>query len=677
MNTRVTARNLLLIVFTFMIVSQVLYTWQNIKMFRGSYTSLTNEQVQELGEVIRNEISHAIQYGLPIERIGRVDLFLQDIVDANPNLAFIDITKEGEPLYSASRTRESLRAVSVPIPAADGGTAATIHLGINKAIERHTRRILFDLCTIVAAALIIIYELLIFLSSRLINIPGEEAVALANCQISNLKSIRYRTSAYELIPFLAQIEETVESIQHKLRSLNAEIENLSARIREGGHLEKERILSLIERQRAAIAHLMEKKKGFAPIINPSHVRPIVFAFVVAANLHSSFLPFFAKELLDQPTFLSSIFSEKVLMGLPITVYMLTVTVAMILLGTRFFQEIRPFRTLTASLFCTAVGLVLCGLSRNMLHLIFARILCAAGLALIVIQCRQFIVDHTTSQNRAYHLAGYTTAFAGGLFCSIVLGGILADYFSYRIVYFIAAAVLVFVFIFTYIVFAEEAPATVQKDAPQGDVPTFLRHFIKDPSLMAVTLHGIITRIMLVGFLYYCLPIFLREKFTYSDIGRVMMTYGLTSILLATSLNRYVKGVEQSRSAVFITNMILGAALLLFYFLEFQDAFHYALAGVVTLVVMGISNSITFPSQINLLLSTDTVAKIGSRTPMALYQSFEKIGSALGPLIFGYLAAETGIRRAIGIGGMICIGGNLLFILLYRPTEIEAARERIE
>lgn len=670
MNTEITARRLLLIIFIFMVVSQILYTYQNINMFRYRYSELTEEQLKGLGEVIRNEISNALKYNIPLESLGQVNPFLQDIVDSTPNISHIEIVKQGKTLYGASKPGESLNVIKVPIFGKDRKTVATILLGSNKVIEEHTRRIFFDLCTIVAAALIITYELLLFFTSLLVNVPGKEATLVANCQLSNLKPLEYATSSYEFGFFLSETRLAVEKVRQKLLALKSETRQLAQTISEGANKRKQKLLDVVNNQEEMISGLLRGKADFRPVVNPAHVRPMVFTFVLSANLHSCFLPHFAKDLLGKHTFLSDYFSVDVLMGLPITAYMATVMMAMTLMGTGPFQKIRPFPSIAISLLSTAAGLVLCGLSQNIVHLIAGRIFCGFGLAMIVIQCRQHIVDHSTSENRAYNLAGYTTAFSGGMFCSIVLGGILVDYFSYRIVYFIAAGLMVFVFLFTYAVFAGKEASAKESDKPEGNLSDFFKYCIRDKSLMVVAIHGIVTRIMFVGFLYYSLPVLLKIEFSYSDIGRIMMTYGLTCILLASWLNRYIKRVEQSRGLVFICNMVLGAALSAFYFLDLSGPLHFAIAGVGALIVMGISNSITFPSQINLLLMTDTAKKIGNRTPMALYQSFERIGSALGPIAFGFLASAMDIQRAIGIGGLIGIGGNLLFICVYRTGKSE-------
>ncbi len=108
---------------------------------------------------------------------------------------------------------------------------------------------------------------------------------------------------------------------------------------------------------------------------------------------------------------------------------------MLFMGSRWFkQKIHADYGIGIGTLCTSAGLVLCGLSNDILQLIAGRMLCAVGFAFIVIFCKQFIVARATAQNQAFHLAGFTAAFSGGLFCSIIIGSILVDYFSYRFVF---------------------------------------------------------------------------------------------------------------------------------------------------------------------------------------------------------------------------------------------------
>ena len=582
-------------------------------MFRSHYNALTDVQVKELGSFIQTQLSYGLKYNIPLERLGKVNDYLGAILNDTPDLSFIDIIKDGKPVFSASKSRESIRKIEVLITGKENLAVAAIHLGISMEVDRHSKRMLFDLCTIVLAVLILTYELLIYFSSRFIHIPGKEAIIAANTQLYNLFPLEHRVKSFEFYYLLSEIGSTVERTRQKLNHLNDKITKLSNFVESGTLKEKDKILDLIHTQKKKMNDLVLEKMKFKSIIHPSHARPIVFTFILAANLHSSFLPLFAQDLLDTPTFLTGLFSEKVLMGLPISAYMISVALSMVLFGTGSLRHMRPFNAISLSLVLSFFGFIFCAFSQNIIHLILARIICASGLALITLHRRQFVVDHSRQDNVTFYLAGYTMAFAGGMFCSIVIGGILSDYLNYRIVYFFAAFLLLFVFIFTFFVFSDKNVAhTVEKEA-RGNFSAFFSHFIKDRNAMAITLHGIVTRLIFVGFLYYSIPIFLKAKFSFSDIGRIMMLYGLTCIFLATYLNQNIKQIKHSLTAILSANTLLSIIFISFFFIKYDTPVYMALATAAGTIALGISNCVTFPSQIKILLNTQTVKKTYSFT----------------------------------------------------------------
>jgi predicted MFS family arabinose efflux permease len=313
------------------------------------------------------------------------------------------------------------------------------------------------------------------------------------------------------------------------------------------------------------------------------------------------------------------------------------------------------------------------LSNDILQLIAGRMLCAVGFAFIVIFCKQFIVARATAQNQAFHLAGFTAAFSGGLFCSIIIGSILVDYFSYRFAFFTAAAMVLLIFVFDYMILADKAdiqPASARPGEPDSSEPAGLTDFFKrgatDLNLVCVLLHGIFTRIIFIGYFYYSVPILLKPDFAYADIGRIMMFYTLPSVLLAGFLNRRIRQIRQSRISVVGSNILVGGVLILFYFFADGPVWLTAVSVIVTLLVLGISNSITFPAQSGLLLKTRTAREMGARTALAVYNSIERIGSSLGPVFFGFFAALYDIQTAIVMGGALCVLGNLVFWIFFKP-----------
>ncbi len=357
------------------------------------------------------------------------------------------------------------------------------------------------------------------------------------------------------------------------------------------------------------------------------------------------------------------------MGLPITCHMVMVFLFMLFMGSSAFKRRIPMSyAVGIGTFCTAAGLVICGLSNDIIQLIAGRMLCAVGFSFIVIYGKQFIVEHASAEKRSLHLAGFTAAFSGGLFCSIIIGSILADYFSYRFVFFSAAAIVLLIYVFDYMIMADKnsGTETAEQATEKVGLGSFFRAGMTDANLICVFIHGIFTRITFVGFFYFSLPVLLKPDFAYADIGRIMMFYSVPSILFASLLNKRIKQIRQSKTSVVGSNILVGIVLG-FFFLPMQGPIWLRAVFVIfSLLVLGVSNSITFPAQSALLLETRTAKTLGTRTTLSVYNSFERIGSSTGPLFYGFFTSLYGIVPAIVMGGVLCIVGNIIFFLFFNP-----------
>ena len=663
------SRRLIIIVILFVCLSHLLYMAANVNLFREEYEDQSITQIRELGEVIEKEIEYALDFGIPIRSLGGMNPFLASILESTPQLSYIRVSSGDDILFKAERGDETSREVTLPI-ISRGTTQAFIHLGLNRDLGRQTAAMLFDLITISIAGLIIAYEIIRFFASKLVETPFRKSIHAANTMAGDLTPFHPDRLPVEFYPFLSRLKAQILIRTRQVQHLHANLNHLTMAFLSRWYTGRQFFLAEVNKQRKKLNALVMPKVGKKPVSDPSQVRPIVFIFFFSISLQSSFLPIFSRELLARDTFLSALFSTEILMGLPITCYMIAVFFFMLFMGSNLFRKWIPLDyAIALGTLSASAGLVLCGLSNDILQLIFGRVLCAAGFAVVVIYCKQFIIAHSAAEDRAYYLAGFTSAFSGGLFCSIIIGSIMVEYFSYRLVFFSAAAIVLLIFVFDYMIMADKTVLDEpERNGQNLGLAGFFKSGITDKNLIFIMCHGIITRIIFVGYFYYCLPIFLKQDFSYGDIGRIMMFYGLPSILFAGLLNRQIKKIKHSLTWVAFSNIALGIVLVLFSYLTSGPAGVKAMAVILTLVLLGISNSITFPAQSSLLLSTPTARKQGARTALSVYNSFERVGSGLGPVFFGIFAARYGIVTAIEIGGGLCILGNLIFLILFRTQE---------
>jgi len=662
-------KRLIIIVIVFVCLTHLLYMVNNAAMFRQEYEAQSQVQIRELGEVVKSEIEYAMSFGIPVSSLGGMDSFLQGIVDNTPELAFIQVERRDKILFSAKRASSSTRDILVPI-LSDGQKTAVIRLGIGDEMKRRLFSMLFDLVTIVFAGLIITFEVIRFFAGKLITTPYMQSIQALN------KIIR-EMNPYQGISIPAEFQSFNNEILRQVGLRNRQLYQMVGNLKYAaiycndfvGH-RCDALVESIQAHQKDLQKLIGRTTRTTRMIEPSQVRPVVFLFFLGANIQSSFLPIFARELLEKKTVLSNLFSQEILMGLPITCHMTMVFIVMLFMGSRQFKKRIPVDyMISIGAFCTCAGLVICGFSETIIDLAAGRMLCAVGFSFIVIYCKQFIVQHATVETRSFHLAGFTAAFSGGLFCSIIIGSILADYFSYRFVFFCGAAIVLMIYVFDYMIMADKSAVDSSDPAEEtSGLGTFFARGVTDINLICVFIHGIFTRITFIGFFYFSLPILLKTDYSYADIGRMMMFYSVPSVLFGSAINKRIKEIGHSKMSVIGSNILVGI-FLIFFFIPMQESFWVKTLFIpFFLLVLGASNSITFPAQSALLLNTRTAQALGSRTTLSVYNSFERIGSALGPVFYGFFISRFGMLSAIAMGGALCILGNVIFFLFFNPDK---------
>lgn len=659
---------LISIVLIFVFFSLLLYMVPNALMFKREYERQSLSQLQELAQIIKKEMEYALDFGIPITSLGGMDRFLKGILDNTQELSLIQV-KTGETiLFEAKREKvRVIREFQVPI-ITQGQIVGRICLSMGNELYKQTYTMLFDLITIVIAGLIITYEIIRFFSSKLVTTPFYRALSCINAMARDMDPYKSGEIPGEFESFFDQVRSRVIIRNRQLQRLRCNMDHAASIFLSRVFHGRQAFMAELKKRRAALDHLARGKEKLKVTVDPSQIRPVVFLFFMGANFQASFLPLYSKQLLTTPTFLDGFFSSEILMGLPITCHMFTVFFVMMFMGSAAFNRWIPLHyNIGIGTFFSAAGLVMGGLSGDIVQLTLSRMLGAIGFAFIVVYTKQYIVEHTTEKNRAKHLAGFTAAFSGGLFCSVIIGSILVDYFSYRFTFFCAAAIVLLIYLFDYMILSDKTHGAreTESSGKENGLGEFFRTGLSDTNLICIFVHGIFTRITFIGFYYYAIPIFLKPDFSFGNIGRIMMFYTLPAVFLGSIINKHIKKTKQSKTSVVGSNILVGLILVMWPFSDSGPLWFKSLYVILALLLLGISNSITFPAQTSLLVDTRTAQTLGRRTALSVYSSFERIGSALGPVFYGYFAACYDITWAIVSGGILCIVGNLIFLGFFK------------
>ncbi|WP_247871966.1 MFS transporter [Azospirillum sp. TSO35-2] len=389
------------------------------------------------------------------------------------------------------------------------------------------------------------------------------------------------------------------------------------------------------------------------------MRFALFLFMLAEELSRSFLPLYARALYTPVPGLS----DTLVMGLPIGLFMLLVAVFTPVAGV-WADRFGSRRTLLLGTLPAVAGFAGTAMAQSLPELLLWRSACALGYAVMFIGAQGFIARHTPARHRARGMAQFVAAVIVAGLCGAPIGGILADHLGERATFLVSALLALA---------AAVAAATLlpaDRIEPSQARPVRLRDatgLLANPRFLALLLFSSVpTKLMLTGYLFYLVPVSLHAAGeTPAGIGRMMMTYGLTIVVLGPWVSRIAD--RTGRHALFAGLGGLVGGLGTLVILQ-APGVPGILAGIAAL---GGAHAFNNATQLALVpdVCREECARIGSTSVFAVYRLLERGGSVLGPLMAAALADRFGVQTALGaLGGlgMLC-GTAFCAVFLLAPN----------
>ncbi len=393
------------------------------------------------------------------------------------------------------------------------------------------------------------------------------------------------------------------------------------------------------------------------------IRMVSFVFFFAALIPLSFLPAYIETILG--TDASALFglSRESAIGLPITSYMLGVTLFIPLVGALSTRlSVRSLFFLSGSLFLG--GTLATAFAPGMIALIAARFVAGLGYGGIVINGSNLAVASTTEDNRSTGFGFWSAGFAAATICAISIGGVIVNRLGYRFGVLTAAGAAALLLVFVAF-FVEKSPARTRETARLGLRLEDILLLFRNRSLLANLLFsGIPFSLAYVGTFQYILPLYMGNSgISAANIGRILTVYGLIS--LATPLvSRLADRTRNEKRIIIIGNLVTGLSLVLFAVAEsfFGLEGSYVLL-VFVLLGMGFGGMMIDASEESFLTSAPEAAELGEAKLLGLYATFEKIASVVVPLLAGALVAFLGYSGSLGVIGAITVAAAVLFAVM--------------
>src|SRR5690606_18914225 len=135
-------------------------------------------------------------------------------------------------------------------------------------------------------------------------------------------------------------------------------------------------------------------------------------------------------------------SAEILVGLPISIYMLALAVATPISGT-WVDRFGARRIFLIGLLPAIAGFVGCAFAAGVLDLLLARTASAVGYAMITIAAQGYMAQAAGRQKRTQGMSTFIGVLMAASICGTAVGGIVADRVGYRAVFLLAAIVALF------------------------------------------------------------------------------------------------------------------------------------------------------------------------------------------------------------------------------------------
>jgi MFS family permease len=654
------------------------------RTFENALAPQMAAKVASVGSSIRALVLRAVDNGIPFDSLYGVTDRFAEIKDEVPEVSYIAITDtQGRVMHRSAADPEGAAAhfssaavldllhtpqavaplarvggeylISMPIVAGEQALGV-LHLGVDvRFVDNIVLDMLYDVVVVLVVTLFFTLELLHFLAGAKLEASlrslGE---TFERGGSGNFTTPRDNRAGQAFGALLKLMDGTLARINAAFGALARDVEDgrrVPAHERHPGlAVAQSGLAGLAQRFKFGIG----QAASTADDSQLAKIRAPLFMFILAEELTRSFLPGYVKELLVPVPGIS----PQLIVGLPITLFMLIVAIGQPFLGV-YCERVGHRRTMLVGAAVATVGFVATALAHNVLDLLLWRSLCAVGYAMVFVAGQAYVLDHATPANRARSFALFVGAIMAATVCGPSIGGILADNVGVRPTFFIAALL------------AAGSIAVIRGLPRKGELQSG-RAAVRLPKMaeigalvlnsrfMTVTgLAAMPAKILLTGVCFYLIPLYvLSEGGTQAMAGRILMTYAVVMVVLAP----VTAGLATSRERM---HWLVGGGLLVSgiggMLLLAGGAVGWVFAAVV-LVGLGQSLSISAQSALVSEHCEPEIAQLGDGVVYGVYRLLERLGNALGPLIAATLVLRFGYRTsfvAIGVGVFVCGLGFML------------------
>ncbi len=683
--TRGILGRLVLLAAIVLLLGQIAVAWFAVTGFERALEPQLGQKAGAVGRAVADQIAFVVdELGIPPDDLVGVDSFLDKVLESNNDIKYLLMVSPSSAVqFARGLPPETLAQVLPDLPGAgseagsrsvvagfinrafpieaSGQVVTVLHVGVSgEYVRGRLSELLYEAITVIVVSLLVTLEFLVFLVSVRVSGPLERIEKTlsdgAQGRFSNHIAMRARD----------EIGDLVSALNRALRGLRQRYEDFQFDVREIKDAQIDK--GIVERIQTA-CQPVDDRYGFSGGAglrprNAMQIRVPLFLFMFAEELPRSFLPLFIAGL--SPA--DSAISDKLLFGLPITLFMLA-GMLVVPLGGGLADRFGARWVFLAGVIPATIGYFGTFLAQGYYELVGWRILSGIGYGIIFIAAQAWVADNTDTRNRAQGMS----VFVGGVFaatiCGPSIGGIFADRIGFEATFLISAGLALISGLLVF--FMLDAAARGRRTHRTTFGGQAWHTLFSDTRLFAVAFFAAIPgKLILAGFLFYLVPLYLSDLGNrQSVIGWMIMLYGVSTLALMPVAARFADRSGRHAAVVAAGGLLAGLGCLA----SLSDATFGGPLGavVIAIVALGVGHALSLASQLAIVQEVASHhGGLGQASAIGAYRLVERAGMVIGPVVAGALAANFGYQGAIvGIGCivLVCIVMYMLLMKFSRRT----------
>lgn len=641
------------------------------------------------GQALTTLISQPLSYGIALRELVGVDNLFKDAAEENPEFGVLVITDEkgailfnfGEPssavkthmsntslLTAVAKTAESgvkpkaaafagHHVVSLPIYSQDRMLIGLLHIGIKSSfVNNILHELLLDLSVILIVSLFVAYEILYFISGG--KLAGQfELLTAAIGAVINKDFTRRgpHIGRDELGRVAALINGAIARINQRFEKLNLKASQIRLTTVESTGKGGEELLSVFAMsQSVRFGEPDDQSQVYTNYLGS--LRAPLFLSLMAEDLSRSFIPLYAKQLY---TPLPGISAEFIL-ALPIMLFMLLVAILQPVLA-GWSERVGRKHSLLIGILIGFFAFVMTANAFSIYDLLVWRALSGASWAIVFVASQGLILDKATPDTRTRDIAFFVGVIMVSMLCGPPIGGILADNVGYKATFY-AAAVLSLasaILLYRYLPGDELSSRAAPKKLGLQDIMTVLanRKF-----LSLVLTAGIPAKVILIGFCYYLIPLYVTHIGDSSAMaGRILMLYAIMMVVGVPIAARISDRLQKRKEFIGVGLLLSGFSGLIIL------TGNTVLAAIGVVALLGVAQAISIAPQTAFVadICSEDIDRLGEGTVYGVYRLMERLGNTFGPILAACILKFYGFKGAFSVIGLMLIIASIVFLFIFR------------